>query len=139
MLKLHIVCVSNINISSEVELGKLRLRYQCDYFLHNRLMENYIFHLLNALCKGETKAFYDCLLVGQFNPALEYDVSVVYLLHNLSKGFLLFLFHLLYFSSGPKVQWLCYFKKTISTRQVDSYPHLGFIVIIIIFSHYNIN
>ena len=57
MLKLHIVCVSNINISCEVELGKLRLRFQCDYILHNRLMENYIFHLLNALCKGEQKLF----------------------------------------------------------------------------------
>ena len=63
-LELHIVCVSNIHISWEVELGKLRLRFQCDYFLHNRLIENYILHLLNALCKGGTKAFYDCLLVG---------------------------------------------------------------------------
>ena len=57
-------CYVLVNISWEVELGKLRLRFQCDYFLHNRLIENYIVHLLNALCKGETKAFYDCLLVG---------------------------------------------------------------------------
>ena len=37
----------------------------------------------------------DCLQVGWFNFALEHGVSVICILHHLSKGFLSFLFDLL--------------------------------------------